>query len=344
MENFVEEIPKDETPEQEQEKEIPSIERRKTWKEKLITLALVGGLFGGSAGCKAVDEKKPVEPIPQNTFEEVQENELQVEQRIGRHPNYTFNFSEEILGNNFEINRYSAFKLQEKDYSLEVQKFTEVMNPSEKDVFGYDSEKETVFMKFEQARDLSAFDINTENFETLVKEIQSKFFTNDLNFKVESVKEENGFVNIQYTPVIEGLPMYIFHSNPYVILDSQGNLKEARFLLAEFEKAGEVSLSSVGDLSKKINNPDYKKSIVFDFVDPSVEEKFGFYGYDATGEEKGMVEVNEVNLAYYYAGKNQDYVVPIYLIDGKGFVEIEGEKVEVNFDVLASALSQGNEK
>ena len=128
-----------------------------------------------------------------------------------------------------------------------------------------------------------------------------------------------------------------------MLLTPDGRLKEATFLLAEFEEYTEMKypLISSSEFTQNVSSMEYPKIVDFSNLDPRVDDNYEPYGYRVYHDpflQQGTVDVNELEIVYLYSTKFKEVVAPTFLLRGTGLLEIDGNSESADFVVLASAL------
>lgn len=173
--------------------------------------------------------------------------------------------------------------------------------------------------------------VSVENF---LNEMNEKYFSEDFEYVINSIDQEDGYYKVSYSRLLGGVPISLDVGDLYLILTPAGHLKEGWFLLAEFSRKTYTSLHSAEDFVQKLLSRNHSKDLNFTFVDLTYEpENFGSYGYRRTGQEEGNVNVKNFDFSYRYDNKFQAEIAPLIIFKGEGFVDIEGENVEVLYDI-----------
>ncbi len=281
--------------------------------------------------------------------------------------NYDINFSEEILR---KIDGYSGeylvFEVKDIDHFSWAETFAETVrgdleyreqpHPPVRgssvhvldqtlhywelgdEVIHYDVARDIVFFKFETPTPIPNINIDPESrvsVENALIEIHEQFFSSDFVVVLENISEQGDLFEIEYSRYLDDVPVRVPNSPLYLTLTSDGKLKEGRFLLAEFEEASKTKVFDGEELRGALFSERFRKDITFNLLDPEqIEEIDDVYGFLAlTGEENGIVNLEEASFSYEYINKFSEIVSPKFLFKGQGLIEIEGEDMEAEFTV-----------
>ncbi len=206
------------------------------------------------------------------------------------------------------------------------------------EVIHYDVARDIVFFKFETPTPIPNIDIEPESrvsVENALMEIHEQFFSSDLVVVLENVSEHGDFYKVEYSRYLNDVPVRVPNSPLYLTLTSDGELKEGRFLLAEFEEIGKTKVFDGEELRGALFSKRFRKDIMFNLLDPDQIEDFddAYFLLSLTGEEEGVINLEEVKLGYEYTSKFSEIVYPRFSFKGQGLVEIEGEDMEAEFEM-----------
>jgi hypothetical protein len=259
------------------------------------------------------------------------------------HLDWAENFVTNLKGNQFDYSKkeqpaVSGNTVHNQDQTLHYWK-------NKKEFFFYDVARDTMLFVLEtpvRVPNIVADPRTEEGAKKFIDDINNAFFSADFEIVVNEVVKEGNFYRINYSRVLEKLPVFMYNTPTYLLVTPDGRLQEGRFLLAEFTKTGETTIFSGEEISEKIDTQGYSKFVDFEFADLSVHDEIGDddYGYQSTGQEKANVILSEVDLFYYYTSKFQKKVEPSFFFSGKGKVEIEGENFDANFEVRGESISK----
>ncbi len=170
--------------------------------------------------------------------------------------------------------------------------------------------------------------------ESGLREISKQFFSSDFEYQINTISREGENYKIDYSRLLDGLPITMDVGNLYLILTPAGHIKEGWFLLAEFEEMESMILDSAQEIVQGLDDEHFPKDLRFVFADPNVElELFNHAtGYERTGLEEGFVNLDDLVFSYRYDNKFQKSVAPHIAFQGDGVVRIEDEGADVDDD------------
>lgn len=209
----------------------------------------------------------------------------------------------------------------------------------------YDVQSDLLSFSFETPTTLSGVQISARDEASAkksIEDISKKFFPKDFEYRVNEVSREGNYYRVDFSRMLNGQPLYLYAKELYLLVTPDGRLKAGRFLLAEFREDRQVSLISGNELREKINTLDHSKSIVLTPVDPRLYEEYGrnFFILSITGEENANINLEVGEVVYYYTVKFQEEVVPRFRLIGSGDIDIEGDIIDVDFEILTDAIAE----
>ncbi len=280
--------------------------------------------------------------------------------------NYQINFPEDLVAKtNLYVDTYSTFSVKDVNHLDWVEDFvsatrilgfeyTEKAHPAVtgdsfhtidqstyywqrgNNFITYDNATDILSFKFDAGIEILDVQMDSEDKESVklgIEKISEKLFSEDFEYVVHEISSVGNNYRLDYSRLLEGVPIGQNPWNYYLILTPRGTLKQGNFLLAEFEKSSEISIPSGEEIKEKMNKREHRKFISFEFLDEIDFEEFGPYGYDGTGYEVASIDLEFVDLEYRYHSKFNDIVEPIFSFGGEGYVEIKNERFRVYFDV-----------
>ena len=360
-------------------------------KAATLTLAgtLLASTAGGCSTNKGSEEKSsppidpdPIEEVLDSKEEDFLENdEIRIEKQnvfsplVETNDHFQINLPSNIPEFENKDLKYSVFESREGGYYLEeVRNFVNALVDEQIDEknplpafpkytrWDFDggsiaystAPKHFVEISSEKPFSLPNVQINPESKESvqeaLVK-MTSEFFTGDFEYRVDEISKEGEYYKVNYSRLLEGVPIYETDYPLYLVFSQDGKLKEGRIWLKEFEKKGEVSLLPKDKLAENIHSKEYPKSVAFRV--PSVIEtgaETDFYPHHRQftlpgDKQSGVINVEEGELVYYYRFFKEESVLPMLRLKGEGFVNPEvmfigdTETRKAKFEVLANAMS-----
>lgn len=262
---------------------------------------------------------------------------------LADHLEWAENFVEAIEGETFryEVDPMPAIPDSELHYLDQTQHFW----LDGKDEVFYDVQSDLLYFYFETPVTLSDVQINTRDkgsAQKSIEDLSERFFSGDFGYRVNEISREGNYYRIEFSRLLAGSPIYLYDNELYLLVTPDGRLKQGKFLLAEFREDRQVSVFSSSELYSRINSLDHSKSIVLTPVDPRLYEEFGksFFVLSITGEENANINLEIGEIVYYYTVKFQEEVVPQYLLNGSGDIDIKGDVIDVNFEILTDAISE----
>lgn len=290
-----------------------------------------------------------------------------VEQPLSYHQNYQINISAEAMKNLNRLNQeYSGFKIKNTDHlpwvenlikgigkeNLEYSKSDPTPEvtihywESENDSISYNLNRDFLFINLAQPILFENINLEPKDKGDLISGLRSlakEYFSENFDYKINDISLEGNYYRVNYSRILNDIPIHMDMQDQYLLLTPDGRLKEGMFLLAELEDYDEMkySLISSTDLKNNISAMEYPKTVYFTILDEQVNklyEPYGYFIYSEPFSQKGRMDIIEVELIYYYVDKSQLITVPTFILNGTGLVDVEGDLVEADFEVLASAL------
>ncbi len=188
-----------------------------------------------------------------------------------------------------------------------------------------------------------------ESLEKFLEDLDSKFFQIGFEHRVDGVLKQGDYYKVNYSRLLDGIPIYNFAYPSFLTFTQDGKLKEGRIWMAGFKKTDEVTLLSGTEIIENINNPTYPKSVVFenleedtDFIGDGFPRFFQHHLWRMWGRDRdgGDINLEDLELVYYFKindTKGRTYALPMFKLKGTGEVKWL-ENLETNFEVLANAL------
>lgn len=290
-----------------------------------------------------------------------------IEQPLSYHQNYQINISAEAMK---DLNRlsqeYSGFKVKNTDHLSWVQNLISSIGKEnleysksdptpdvtihywedENDSISYNLNRDFLFLNITQPVIFENINLDPKNKENLLSGLRSlakEYFSEQFDYKINDISLEGNYYRVNYSRILNDIPAHMDMQDQYLLLTPDGRLKEGIFLLTEFEEYDEMKypLISSTDLKNNVSAMEYPKTVYFTILDEQVNEFYEPYGYFVYSEpfsQKGRMDITEVELIYYYVDKSQLITVPTFIFNGTGLVDVEGDLIEADFEVLASAL------
>lgn len=292
-----------------------------------------------------------------------------VEQPLGYNKNYQISFSplviEELV--DLEQNLYPSFEVKDEDHFTWVEKFAndlgdfsfkyDKVSPSPEFVHHYweDGEnsitynfnRESLFFTFVEGVNLPVFDFKSTDVNHLEKSISSfssEYFSLDFEYSISEIVREGNDYRANFSRTLANYPVYAHMQEEYIIFTTDGRLKSGLFLLVEFSESKSMSypLIATTELISKISTMEYPKDVKFFNLDPNIEEEYAPYGYQIYSDpflQKGTIDVNDSELVYLFSDRSQKTIVPTFLFNGSGTLDVEGKSSRADFKILSNALS-----
>ncbi len=316
-----------------------------------------------------LDENGVTEPIPSEVVDpsEIPQEFLSVKQPLGYSKNYDIRLSSNIFNKlSQKEDKYRGFRIKEVDYLGGLGSFLEDINKEnleytqegptpemmvyswqdDKDIVSYGRDRGFLFVRFAQPIALPGVDFNPNNERSLesgLTNFMENYFSSNFRYKVDGVFAEGYFQRIAFSRVLNGVPVHLEIPREYMLLTSDGRLKEGIFLLADFEEymGLEYALISASELSESISLMEYPKTVEFEILDPEINEKYAPYGYQLESNpftQEGTMEISDMEIAYFYSGGTQEVIVPNFIFEAQGLLDVEGDLTESKFVLIASAI------
>jgi hypothetical protein len=208
-------------------------------------------------------------------------------------------------------------------------------------------------MEFKDPLFLNDLQINPESKKSVQEGLQklgADFFDENFDYRVDEIVKEGDYYRVNYSRLLEGVPVYQADYPLYLVLTQDGKLKEGRIWLQEFEETGEVSLLSRDKFAQNINKKEFPKSV--SFTVPGLTETGAlsdFFPHHSNlslpDEQKaGFIRLESVELVHYYRfHRDETFAMPMFRLKGSGVINPEvmfigDEKVrEATFEVLVNA-------
>jgi len=216
---------------------------------------------------------------------------------------------------------------------------------SREDAVFYDVAEDIMWLSFAdpvRIPDIILDPYNIKGLESALVEISEQYFSGDFAYIVDEVIRENSNHEIIYRRTLDGIPIrrplqerYMLPL--YLMLTANYKLLEGRFLLAEFEEVASVNLIEAGKLKQLINTERFRKIVILN-LPSEVHQKMGEYGYEPTGDETGIINIDSVEVEYYYHNKFREIILPIFVFHGSGSVDIDDETYDTEFEIFTNAL------
>ena len=210
----------------------------------------------------------------------------------------------------------------------------------------YDESRDFLFMKFDTPIYIPGVTFNPRNESGLQEDLSTlatNYFSSDFEYSIDDVYISGNFYRVEYSRVLVDIPIYLELPREYLLLTPDGRLKGGMFLLAEFlEYTGmQYPLVSSENLRANISLREYPKNVEFKNLAPEIEEEFythGFAAFSNPFKQEGEIEINTMEIVYFYTGMSQEIVVPTFLFKGSGLLDVNGSLEEADFTVIANAL------
>lgn len=315
--------------------------------------------------------EEEIESVHVNEDGELEVNRSEDEDKV-YFENYNINFSDQVLKALAEYEKeYNIYEVKKDTQVEKVKNFVDALNivnleyekkshpavegdslhhidqsnyiwKKGNDFIHYRASNDLLTMVFDEGQSIPNLDIvpgDKNSVEEGIKQISSDFFSQNFDYRVDSIVKDGDNYRVEYSRLLDGIPIKLDIGSLKLILTADGKLKEGWFSLAEFEKASKERLNSSQSIVDRVNDINAHKILSFTFPNFETEiEKFGPYGYSSTGMETGMVNLKKANIAYRYDNKFQNDVSPYVNFEGTGFVEIEDENFDVDYELMIRAL------
>jgi hypothetical protein len=207
---------------------------------------------------------------------------------------------------------------------------------NDNDYITYENAADVLSFKFDVGESIQGLQIDPKSEDSIkagLDSINTMFFSEDFIYRVDDVSIQGNYYRVEYSRLLENSPISKSPWSLYLIISPDGRLKEGIFLLAEFEKVSEVEIPIGEELREDINNLEHTKFVSFELLEIDEVEEFGRYGYTPTGQEAGSINVTDVQVEYGYGSKFDEIVSPLFLLEGEGYVEIDGQNYDAYFYV-----------
>ncbi len=270
--------------------------------------------------------------IPQNIVQEIDE----IEQR---HPSF------EVLVSDYVTEIESLLKAMGKDrleYNKEAHTADFVLHNwrSGNDLVTYNVSRDFLSMEFDDAVSITDVNFNPRDKDSLEESIRNfahRYFSEDFEYRVDEVTTEGLLHRVSFRRELDGFPVDSEIVEEYILLTRDGKIKSGVFLLADFaEIPGSYPLISGSELSRSINLLEYPKTINFYFSEP--QDDIDYHTIITEGVSRGNINIDNLELVYYYSDRQQQALVPTFLFQGHGTVVITRRTIESEFVIFASAL------
>jgi|GEM_PF-2054090 len=317
------------------------------------------------------DEDSELRKNGHDTIDEIPDDKLSefllVRQPLGFHKNYTIYFTGNVLNRlDQKQEEYPGFMLKQTTHLDWVENFVEDINKGNmeytkseltaeksthywekgEDMITYSEDRGTLFMKFQQPIYIPKIDFNprdVDNLERNLNNLATNYFSPRFEYEINEIGMEGNYYRVEYSRTLGEYPIYLELPREYLLLTPDGRLKGGMFLLAEFlEYTGmQYPLISSENLRANVSLREYPKNVEFKNLAPEIEEEFythGFAAFSNPFKQEGEIEINSMELVYFYTGMSQEIVVPTFLFKGSGLLDVNGSLEEADFTVVANAL------
>ncbi len=312
-------------------------------------------------------ETPPVTPSGPNDEIVLPSDDFVVQQPLSYHKNYSINFESSAVT---ELNKfkgqYFIFTIKDvnhvswvddflKDIGKENLQYIENSPTPETTIYywddgidsiSYNLNKEFLYLSFQQPVIIPKINFNVNDKNSLSRSLNNfakKYFSSDFAYEVKEIAKQDGYYRVEYDRLLEGIPLHLDAPSSYLLLTLDGRIKEANFILVEFEKYSnnKFSLISSDELGKNISSMEYPKIVKFSNLDDKVEEKYDPYGYQVEANhflQEGVMSISKAGLVYHYVSREQDFVAPVFVLEGEGTLSVDGVSTDADYKVLSSAL------
>lgn len=340
-----------------------------------LVASLAGVPVGCQEG---VEQKETPTDVPDDHIEEVTEQEgigeeidavempfekalpALVSKKFFSHPNYEVNIPEEVLKSYESFKEVPCYSFENKDFSKHIQQnFVNAVQgknlehrfrPSPENVHYWEGEDSTisydvlrgsVFAKFEKPVEISGVHFNVKDMESLqssLENVKGLFLNEKFDYKVSNVSEQGGLYKIEFDRYLNEIPVVADHAPNYFLVNDVGEIQEASFSVSKMSEIGKAEILPHDSLEEFLNKENARKNVRFSFANIEDYDKFSDpFILNVTGRESGVINTKEMELVYYESRPN-DTLLPAASIGGSGFVEMNDEKFESNFEVLANVI------
>lgn len=183
---------------------------------------------------------------------------------------------------------------------------------------------------------------------SLLSEFVFKYINSDFKYFDTNLIKENGNYKIEGRRMINNLPLSYPGMSKYhdiIILDSNLNLISAEISLLEIEKEplDRIKLVKPISLDRVISTEKYPKSVNQGLPQGLKEKKDGKVKSESDNLDVGIAKVTKavaqtLSVVYYFSNINQQFLIPVYRIEGSGKIIYKGQEYSVPVIVNANAL------
>lgn len=182
----------------------------------------------------------------------------------------------------------------------------------------------------------------------LLTDFIHKYVDNSYEYKeVNVVKLGNGY-KIEGRRLVNGVALQtpgLSKYHDYIELDNQYNLKLARVVLVELESeiADKIKLIKPNELGSVVSRDAYPKEFNQDFpqgldIDKGKSDDSNQDNLGVEIPKVSNITVESMEVVYLFSNVDQQFLVPVYRLEGKSRVVIAGREFELNSVVHASAI------
>ncbi|MCK9368743.1 hypothetical protein M0R04_02080 [Candidatus Dojkabacteria bacterium] len=220
-------------------------------------------------------------------------------------------------------------------------------NTKNNDILTYDKSSQTIKVQLTDSKEI--FPDITAIKEDKIGELLPRFVKEKMSsgaeyFDTKVSKDGSGYI-IEGRKKINGYPISQGEIEKYydnIKLDKNFNLKSFRISIPTFEdtKVGNIKLVLPANLAQAASNPSYPKQIFSgNIVDYPVDKKAVYDSYLDPSLKSSYITASSVEVVYYFVNTKQQFLTPMYRIEGNGGITSKGKEYTVPLVVITSALS-----
>lgn len=255
------------------------------------------------------------------------------------HTDWVINFVETIgrVDLKYEKKAFPAIE-GSNIHTLDQSMHRWIGDPQHNEFISYNVASDFLSFTFDEGINIPGVNIDPRDPQSVLSglnAISKRFFNEEYEYRVDSIKEEDAQYVIYYSRMIKGIPIRTY-PDLSLTMTPEGKIQKGMFLLADFKEYTKVKVPTGEEFIESLNNLDYTKtSIYFDLPQNLLES-----GYRITGKETAWANLDKAELIYQYQSKFNIIISPSVILEGQGVVETELENFETPFEVQYRVLTE----
>lgn len=221
------------------------------------------------------------------------------------------------------------------------------------DVVEYDVKNQTVFINLNNTSPIFSELVSPSDsqLEPILQQFVQKYINNKFEYKDIKIERTPSTVKVSGRRYLNGIPLQapgLEKNYDYVVLDQRNELKSAKVLLAEFEEkpVSKLDIITSKQLSNVIANQNYPKEVNDGILNAQdgpgpIEDPRNMTDdiLNGTIPTPTSYKAKDLEIVYFFANVNQQFVTPVYRMNVEGQVVYKGQTYNVEGAVNASAIN-----